>query len=90
MIKCPESDWSCPYYDNGDCTLENCEVECDAFYTGDEEEENKKDLTAKQAGQVGGNMVKKMIEEYMALKEEEEEEEIEDKYTLDDLGNNWY
>ncbi len=55
MVVCPVNDWLCPYFDNGDCTLENCEVECDAFYTGDEEGE-----------------------------------EIEDKYTLDDLGNNWY
>ena len=59
MVACPVNDWLCPYFENGDCTLENCEVECDAFYTGDEEEK-------------------------------EEEEEIEDKYTLDDLGNNWY
>ena len=55
MIQCPERDWLCPYFDNGDCTLENCELECDAFYAGDEEGE-----------------------------------EIEDKYTLNDLGNNWY
>ena len=59
MVVCPVNDWLCPYFDNGDCTLKNCEVECDAFYTGDEEEK-------------------------------EEEEETEDKYTLDDLGNNWY
>ena len=39
MIECPAGDWLCPYYDNGDCTLKNCEVECDAFYAGDEEEE---------------------------------------------------
>ena len=53
MVVCPINDWLCPYFDNGDCTLENCEEACDAFYAGDEEEE------------------------------------IEDKYTLDDLGN-WY
>ena len=56
MVACPVNDWLCPYFDSGDCTLENCEQECDAFYG----------------------------------LEDEEEEEIEDKYTLDDLGNNWY
>jgi hypothetical protein len=61
MVECPLGDWWCPYYGNGDCSLENYEVECDAFYAGDEEKETK-----------------------------EEEEEIEDKYILDDLGNNWY
>ena len=61
MIKCPAGDELCLFYDNGNCTLENCEEKCDAFYIDDEGEENKK-----------------------------EEEEIEDKYTLDDLGNNWY
>jgi hypothetical protein len=61
MIQCPLCDWLCPYYDNGDCFLENCEKICGAFFTRDKDEEAK-----------------------------EEEEEIEDKYTLDDLGNNWY
>ena len=56
MIACPDNDWWCPYFENGDCTLKNCEQECDAFYG----------------------------------LEDDEEEEIEDKYTLDDLGNNWY
>jgi hypothetical protein len=56
MVACPVNDWLCPYFENGDCTLENCEQECDVFYG----------------------------------LEDDEEEEIEDKYTLDDLGNNWY
>ena len=56
MVECPVNDWLCPYFENGDCTLENCEQECDAFYG----------------------------------LEDDEEEEIEDRYTLDDLGNNWY
>jgi hypothetical protein len=56
MVVCPVNDWLCPYFENGDCTLENCEQECDVFYG----------------------------------LEDDEEEEIEDKYTLDDLGNNWY
>ena len=32
MVACPVNDWLCPYFENGDCTLENCEQECDAFY----------------------------------------------------------
>ena len=59
MVECPVNDWDCPYYDNGDCTLENCQQKCDAFYSGEEAEKD-------------------------------EDEEVEDNYTLDDLGNNWY
>jgi hypothetical protein len=31
--KCPTFDFTCPYYDenNGNCTLENPEEECDDF-----------------------------------------------------------
>lgn len=59
MVVCPVNDWLCPYFDSGDCTLRNCQQECDAFYTGEEAEKD-------------------------------EDEEVEDNYTLEDLGNNWY
>lgn len=36
--ECPVHDWLCPYYENGDCTLENAHEECDAFYGLEEEE----------------------------------------------------
>ena len=38
MVACPVNDWLCPYFENGDCTLENCEQECDAFYGLEDEE----------------------------------------------------
>lgn len=34
-IECPANDWMCPYFDNGGCTLENAEQECDEFYEGE-------------------------------------------------------
>ena len=43
MFECPVNDWLCPYFENGDCTLENCEQECDAFYTGNEEEKEEEE-----------------------------------------------
>jgi hypothetical protein len=40
-IDCPNEDFECPYYKEGECTLENVEEECDDFYSiwGDEIEE---------------------------------------------------
>ncbi len=31
-IECPTMEYDCPYYKRGLCTLENAEMECDAFY----------------------------------------------------------
>ena len=33
---CPAGDWTCPYWYEGGCTLENCRVECDEWYGLDE------------------------------------------------------
>lgn len=33
---CPADDFTCPYYVNGCCDLENAEQECDEFYDFDE------------------------------------------------------
>ena len=41
IVECPVLDWTCPYYENGECQLENCEEECDAFYEYWEEEEEE-------------------------------------------------
>ena len=32
-IECPTMEYGCPYYKRGLCTLENAEMECDAFYS---------------------------------------------------------
>jgi transposase len=32
-IECPTMEYDCPYYKRGLCTLENAEMECDAFYS---------------------------------------------------------
>ena len=32
-IECPTTEYDCPYYKKGLCTLENAEMECDAFYS---------------------------------------------------------
>ena len=29
--ECPDDDFSCPYYEDGYCTLEHPEEDCDAF-----------------------------------------------------------
>ena len=29
---CPAGDWTCPYWYEGGCTLENCRSECDEWY----------------------------------------------------------
>lgn len=34
---CPVEDFTCPYWKNGICELDNAEQECDAFYGLDEE-----------------------------------------------------
>ena len=39
MIECPMDDWECPYYKNGECTIENPEEDCDCFYDPDENED---------------------------------------------------
>ena len=39
-LECPVNDWLCPYFDNGNCTLENPEFECDVFFDFDDEEED--------------------------------------------------
>ena len=31
-VECPTMEYDCPYYKRGLCTLENAEMECDAFY----------------------------------------------------------
>ncbi len=33
---CPAGDWTCPYWYEGGCTLENCREECDEWYGLDE------------------------------------------------------
>lgn len=33
---CPAEDFSCPYYEQGFCTLKNCKTECDEWYGIDE------------------------------------------------------
>lgn len=35
--ECPVNDWMCPYFDNGRCTLENAEKECE-FMMEEEDE----------------------------------------------------
>ena len=39
MIECPMDDWECPYYEDGNCTLEHPDEDCDAFYDEDFDEE---------------------------------------------------
>lgn len=40
MWECPVNDWSCPYWDEGGCTMEeNPLYECDAYYGWEDEEE---------------------------------------------------
>lgn len=42
MIECPINDWGCPYFENGDCSMNREDPtadpheECDAFYDYDE------------------------------------------------------
>jgi hypothetical protein len=50
MVACPVNDWLCPYFENGDCTLENCEQECDAFYGLKMQEEEIKQYTLDDLG----------------------------------------
>ena len=38
MVVCPADDFSCPYYKEGECTIENPREECDEFAYYDEEE----------------------------------------------------
>lgn len=33
---CPAGDWTCPYWYEGGCTLENCRSECDEWYDLDD------------------------------------------------------
>ena len=40
-LECPANDWLCPYFDNGNCSLENAKDECDEFFDFDEEEEEE-------------------------------------------------
>ena len=37
-FECPANDWLCPYFDNGNCTLEDSKNECDVWY-GEEGDE---------------------------------------------------
>lgn len=39
-LECPANDWLCPYFDNGNCTLEKAREKCDAFFELDEKEED--------------------------------------------------
>lgn len=36
-LDCPENDWTCPYFDNGRCTLEDAKEQCE-FFDMDEED----------------------------------------------------
>ena len=39
---CPSGDWSCPYYNQGNCEMNTPEVECDDYiYYNDLEEEGE-------------------------------------------------
>lgn len=38
MIKCPASDWECPYYQDGYCFIDNPKENCDCFYDSDNED----------------------------------------------------
>lgn len=40
IYECPTNDWLCPYFDNGNCTLDDAKNECDAFFELDDEEED--------------------------------------------------
>ena len=31
-LECPVNDWLCPYFDNGNCALENSKKECDEWF----------------------------------------------------------
>ena len=38
MIECPMNDWECPYYEDGNCFIDNPDEDCDAFYDCDDED----------------------------------------------------
>ena len=31
-IACPTNDWTCPYYKNSTCTIDNPMAQCDDYY----------------------------------------------------------
>lgn len=33
-LECPENDWTYPYFDNGQCTLEDAKEQCEFFRHG--------------------------------------------------------
>lgn len=52
MIECPMNDWECPYYEDGNCFIDNPKEDCDGFYDPDEWESDLDDEDFDEEGYI--------------------------------------